>query len=250
MDYGLLIVVLALVVVILLPIFAERLGVSDTLEDMAQKGALRYGLDLDAIRRHDFQARVWTTSLFKHAECPICLQTGQMSWSLLLKPGGQKCGHFFCSSCARRLLETSGNCAICRSKITGLVSIPDPQDDPEGWFKAVDAKNDRRLDREEILNILRVLCAEDHSSGVLQTKIEELWPIWDQDKDGYISLGGLFDTQILSITLCSKLSEEMMDSEYGLLVFIVNTAAFAAKATIPEPQHQPVISETSSEATQ
>ena len=92
MDWMLMLVVIALVLVLLLPKIGEAYNFSGTLDDMGRKAALRYGLDFDVIQRHTFQAVLWTTSLFEHVECPICLQKKRFSWSLLLNPSGRKCG--------------------------------------------------------------------------------------------------------------------------------------------------------------
>ena len=71
---------------------------------------------------------------------------------------------------------------------------------------------------DQILNVLRVLCSEEHSSGTLHSKIDELWPVWDRDNDGYITL------------------EETMDPEFGLLVFIVNKSVFAGNTAVDSIQ--------------
>ena len=99
-DPGLAIVFVVLLGALLLPHFADRLGLEDELEHMRRQSALRYGLDLDALASHEFRSQRWTTSLFSQAECPVCLEKGKLSWALLVQRSGRKCGHFFCSDCA------------------------------------------------------------------------------------------------------------------------------------------------------
>jgi hypothetical protein len=174
-DMGFLLVAVALLVVVLLPWLSERFGFADELEYQRRLTALHYGLNLEAMSAHEFRAEKWQSSLFLKAECPVCLEQGKVSWSLLVGRAGQKCGHFFCLDCAEKLAQHQpGKCAICRAEFIRLAPIPNPDRDPSGWFDAVDIDCNGYLDKYAVVNVLKMLLPASEHSGETFEMVEGL----------------------------------------------------------------------------
>ena len=194
-DIPIAVTVIALLVDVFMPALGRIFGFADRLERMSDQVAQRHGLAVAAMREHHFAVPPdgAESSLLEDAECPVCLESGSRSWSALTRTargttgGGRPCGHLFCSRCARGLQVTSRQCAICRAPFDGLVSLPDPMEDPYTWFAVVDADGDGYLSQAEVTNVLRLLfprVARERAQVVpvqavvtKEAKDESLWKI-------------------------------------------------------------------------
>ena len=137
------------------------------------------------------------------------------------------CAHYHHLSCARSLrAREMRRCPVCRAPFDDALAVPDPRDDPGGWFAAVDANGDGKLSPQEVLEALKahVPCdwrrlerdvlpiAQSQSrklsessrnpsdaSAATRAKARGLFAAWDPDGDGFIELremvapGGLLE---------------------------------------------------------
>ena len=112
------------------------------------------------------------------------------------------CHHLFHSNCVQ--LGTSSipkNCPICNVEYCGTMTLPNPRDDPAGFFEACDFNRDGELSKAEVVEVLRATCPINWRS--FQAEIDgdssELWQQFDHDNDGNVSKdefichGGLLD---------------------------------------------------------
>eukprot|EP00937_MAST-01D_sp_MAST-1D-sp2_P006947 g6947.t1 len=209
--------VVALFAVLFMPTLAQLFGFAPDLQRMSDEVARRYGLDLEAMRAHDFEVDESDSALLVEAECPICLETGHHAWSVLLSHTSRGCGHFFCSRCARGLLATSRTCAICRAPFARLASLPDPHDEPRAWFALVDMDGSGDLSKTEVLNVLRLLFPAEHASGALARELDDVWGAWDVQLSGGVTM------------------ERAMDPEHGLLAYFTRKKAAQSSSARADP---------------
>jgi Ca2+-binding EF-hand superfamily protein len=126
------------------------------------------------------------------------------------------CAHYFHLACARSLrAREMRRCPVCRAPFDDALPVPDPRDDPGGWFAAVDANGDGKLSPGEVLEALKanVPCdwrrlerdvlprsgAERSNTNKKTRAKRALFHAWDPDGDGFIELreicapGGLLE---------------------------------------------------------
>jgi len=109
----------------------------------------------------------------------------------------RSCAHFFHLACANELRVHHSQCPICRAPFNGVLPVPSPGEDPDGWFAAVDVDGDGRLSPSEVLEALRAQIRCDWHA--IERQLPKMWRKWDINGDGYVeknelvSRGGLIE---------------------------------------------------------
>ena len=85
----------------------------------------------------------------EHAECAVCFEalcdapTAVFVATTAGSTTRRTCAHYFHLACARSLrAREMRRCPVCRAPFDDALPVPDPRDDPGGWFAAVDANGD------------------------------------------------------------------------------------------------------------
>ena len=153
----------------------------------------------------------------EHAECAVCFEAlcdAPTAVFVAATAGSTRrtCAHYFHLACARSLrAREMRRCPVCRAPFDDALPVPDPRDDPGGWFAAVDANGDGKLSPGEVLEALKarvpcdwrrlerdVLPRAERSRTKKKTR-RALFDAWDPDGDGFIELremvapGGLLE---------------------------------------------------------
>ena len=157
----------------------------------------------------------------EHAECAVCFEElcdAPTAVFVAATAGSTRrtCAHYFHLACARSLrAREMRRCPVCRAPFDDALPVPDPRDDPGGWFAAVDANGDGKLSPGEVLEALKanVPCdwrrlerdvlprsgAERSNTNKKTRAKRALFHAWDPDGDGFIELreicapGGLLE---------------------------------------------------------
>ena len=157
----------------------------------------------------------------EHAECAVCFEAlcdAPTAVFVAATAGSTRrtCAHYFHLACARSLrAREMRRCPVCRAPFDDALPVPDPRDDPGGWFAAVDANGDGKLSPGEVLEALKanVPCdwrrlerdvlprsgAERSNTNKKTRGKRALFHAWDPDGDGFIELreicapGGLLE---------------------------------------------------------
>jgi hypothetical protein len=109
------------------------------------------------------------------------------------------CSHFFHLTCAKDVAEHHRSCPVCRAPFQGVLPVPNPRDDPDAWFAAVDADGDGKLSPSEVVEVLRAQLPCDWRAIERQIVDDGAFRRWDPDGDGFIERwemvrpGGLLD---------------------------------------------------------
>ena len=209
-------------------------------ETRSEKATPRAGRSESAAKRDGDFSRASKTPPRKHrhvseehAECAVCFEAlcdAPTAVFVSTEAGSatrRTCAHYHHLSCARSLrAREMRRCPVCRAPFDDALAVPDPRDDPGGWFAAVDANGDGKLSPPEVLEALKahVPCdwrrlerdvlpsAQSQSrklsessrnpsdtSAVTRAKARGLFAAWDPDGDGFIELremvapGGLLE---------------------------------------------------------
>ncbi len=138
----------------------------------------------------------------ENAECPVCFEPlcAAPTAVFVSRAGGRRtCAHFFHLSCANDLARHLHlECPICRVPFAAVKPVPNPRDDPNAWFAAVDANGDGKLSPAEVLEVLRAQLPCDWRAIERELRAD-LFRRWDPDGDGFIERremtmpGGLLD---------------------------------------------------------
>jgi len=75
-------------------------------------------------------------------------------------------------------------CPLCREPFDGLLAVP-PIADARNWFAVVDLNRDGRLNRQEVLEVLKASMRMDLPR--LEAEFPSLFAQWDRDNDGYLT---------------------------------------------------------------
>ena len=121
------------------------------------------------------------------AECPICFDELCSEQCVSFNndnSSSRSCGHYFHEACASSLI--SRECPICRQQFSRISRIPNPLQDPEGWFLWTDSDGDGSLSFDEICSGLQCQLPLDWNRICADT--DSLWGRWDSDGSGGISL--------------------------------------------------------------
>ena len=209
-------------------------------ETRSEKATPRAGRSESAAKRDGDFSRASKTPPRKHrhvseehAECAVCFEAlcdAPTAVFVSTEAGSatrRTCAHYHHLSCARSLrAREMRRCPVCRAPFDDALAVPDPRDDPGGWFAAVDANGDGKLSPQEVLEALKahVPCdwrrlerdvlpsAQSQSrklsessrnpsdaSAATRAKARGLFAAWDPDGDGFIELremvapGGLLE---------------------------------------------------------
>jgi len=127
-------------------------------------------------------------------ECAICyeeLHKGPVS--VLCDASNRRvCRHFYHTKCCE-LIQGSQirSCPLCRQDFHHASPVPNPVQDPRGWFEAVDADGSMDLDKTEVVDALGAVFPVDPKA--LAKNLELLWERWDKTKSGSITLPEFVD---------------------------------------------------------
>ena len=157
----------------------------------------------------------------EHVECSVCFEalcdaptavfvgpsmrndpTSQKKSKSKKSSTNRTCADFFHFDCAKCLLARNfRECPVCRAAFTDVLPVPDPSEDPDGWFTCVDLNGDGRLSPGEIVEVLRAQIPCDwraiekdvmrrdsgsNGKGKTQTPKKNLFDRWDPDGDGFV----------------------------------------------------------------
>lgn len=127
----------------------------------------------------------------EYAECPICFEPlcQQACGAMYSRNGIRVCTHYFHLDCLTSLRAQS--CPLCRQEFSTVQPIPKVTENPEAWFRAMDANGDGELSYEEVLEGLRTSIPVDWQR--IETDVDRLWNTWDPDRSGSISLAEFLD---------------------------------------------------------
>ena len=163
--------------------------------------------DIDCIVRNAENAAV------EYAECGICFNAmiSRKPACFLLKLDERRvCRHYFHRSCVDRVSfgKTHKACAICATSYESAKDVPDFEVDPEGFFEAVDFDHNYKLNKGEVVSILKALVDLDWRA--VEKNVDQFWAKWDHNGDGTLSF------------------KEMMHPRSGLIQYV--------RATYPLPK--------------
>ncbi|KAF4680944.1 hypothetical protein FOZ60_012759 [Perkinsus olseni] len=126
----------------------------------------------------------------EHAECAVCYDTlpgkANAPVCVLTGPDGRRvCPHYFHVDCVNYMLSSGQNlCPLCRTPYRGYLPIPDIDKDPKAWFRAVDLNGDGKLDKQEVMFVLKSTLPINYQR--LEKDFDKLFRRWDASGDGYI----------------------------------------------------------------
>lgn len=148
-------------------------------------------------------------------ECAICydeLHKAEVS-VLCDRQNRRVCRHFYHTKCCQLIESCSQirNCPLCRRDFHHAARVPNPTQDPRGWFAAVDADGSMDLDKTEVVDALGAVFPLD--AKALAQNLEALWDNWDKTKSGSITL------------------PEFVDPNQGLLQWVVTNQHRLARKT-------------------
>uniref|UniRef100_A0A0G4H6Z1 Calmodulin n=1 Tax=Chromera velia CCMP2878 TaxID=1169474 RepID=A0A0G4H6Z1_9ALVE len=140
----------------------------------------------------------------EYAECPICFdELYKEPQAVLTWRGRRCCQHVFHKRCVGDMRRArQKHCPLCRRDFDDTLDVPDPTKDPRGWFRVVDLDGNGKLDRKEVIEVLKAALPVDWKK--LEARLDNLWRQWDLDGSGFIS------------------EREMLDPQRGLLVWVRN----------------------------
>lgn len=94
----------------------------------------------------------------------------------------------------------SKDCPLCRVSFTTVKLFPNPIESPREWFNFIDADNSGELSLQEVVDALQCQLKLDWRK--IESDAAILWPKWDVDNSGNISL------------------EEFLNPETGILTYL------------------------------
>lgn len=135
-----------------------------------------------------------------YAECTVCFEPLCSRRCATLCRGGRRvCRHLIHKHCAEAM-QCAGRycCPECRAPFDSVQPLPElTSHTTVQWFEAVDQDGDGRLNRVEVMQVLKAQFRLDWRQ--LEERIDELWCRWDKDGSGDIAYhelvapGGLFE---------------------------------------------------------
>ena len=133
------------------------------------------------------------SSVESSAECPVCLEylceDGPLC--VLMRPARgstrRACSHLLHERCAHSLQHSAsaGSCPCCRAEYTSIKRVPQPTEDPHGWFKCVDAEEDGLLSQQQVADALAA--AFPINCDKFEAVLPQLWERWDLNGSGFIN---------------------------------------------------------------
>jgi len=129
----------------------------------------------------------------EYAECTVCFEPLCDDRCCTLHRGGNRvCRHLIHQKCAEAM-QCAGrfNCPECRGQFDTLQPLPVlDKSNAREWFNAVDVDGDKRLDRNEVVTVLKAQYRLDWRK--LEEHLDTLWQRWDQDGSGDLAYEELF----------------------------------------------------------
>eukprot|EP00639_Heterosigma_akashiwo_P019485 CAMPEP_0206392574 /NCGR_PEP_ID=MMETSP0294-20121207/20064_1 /ASSEMBLY_ACC=CAM_ASM_000327 /TAXON_ID=39354 /ORGANISM="Heterosigma akashiwo, Strain CCMP2393" /LENGTH=280 /DNA_ID=CAMNT_0053845727 /DNA_START=72 /DNA_END=914 /DNA_ORIENTATION=- len=133
-------------------------------------------------------AHTQSSSCAQLSECAICFENLFKHQTAAFKKSSQRtCRHFFHAECIEPLLQDRSReprCPLCNASVDAIMTIPNPLEDPEGWFIAVDLDGNGELDQTEVCDVLEAQLPVDGKK--LREEIHNCWSIWDPNGSGRI----------------------------------------------------------------
>lgn len=154
---------------------------------------------VDGLRKTEIFPKVL---LFQRcSECLICFEPtfANIPSYFTDEKGLRTCVHYFCRKCAV-MVVSNRECPSCRVPILGVVSVPSIKEEPENWFRTVDAHNNGHLTKLEVLSALEACLPLDKEK--LADALGELWANWTGTQhvitsDDFFKPDGLFQFVLL-----------------------------------------------------
>ena len=133
----------------------------------------------------------------QHAECAVCFDSLYTQPCAFFQRRAENCAgkvqrvcpHLMHELCAYSLPQKT--CPLCRAAYDNVAIMPSIEEDPDGWFSAVDMKGEGKLSRQQLVDSfvsafpLNVKSAE----GALNAE----WTRWDPMESGYVTKDAIFD---------------------------------------------------------
>jgi len=155
------------------------------------------------------------------AECPVCFAVLCKSRpvSLMDSFGRQACPHILCFSCANVLVEQdparAPKCPACRAAFQPPArSLPDPREDPGGWFNFFDTSGTGFLERNLLEQVLPAVVPVDQGR-LVEALNGALWAEWDPEGEDHISRSAFCSETGLLRWLVEHLAELKQDDAHG-----------------------------------
>ncbi|EER01250.1 hypothetical protein Pmar_PMAR020156 [Perkinsus marinus ATCC 50983] len=140
---------------------------------------------------HSNMSLLYTSSKAEeHAECAVCYDTlpgkAEAPVCVLTGPDSRRvCPHYFHVECVKYMMSSDQNsCPLCRTPYVYYLPIPDVDKDPQAWFRAVDLNGDGKLDKQEVMFVLKSTLPINYQR--LEKDFDKLFRRWDTSGDGYI----------------------------------------------------------------
>lgn len=156
----------------------------------------------------------------KYAECSVCyddLYTARLS--ILVNSASKRvCIHFFHETCGVYLNQMREKlCPVCRRPFHRVVKLPKYDERPNEWFRMIDVNGDGKLDKKEVLEVLKSTLKVEWRS--MEAMVDNMWSKWDIDGSGFVD------------------KNELMHPTNGLIAYIKQHAPVRQR-----PQEPPSIS--------
>jgi len=133
----------------------------------------------------------------EYQECTVCFEPlCDAPCATLHFKGNRVCRHLIHQKCAESM-QCAGrfHCPECRGQFDTVTPLPRLTSasrcaNTKAWFDAVDVDGDERLDRNEVLTVLKAQYRLDWRK--LEEHLDEMWQHWDQDNSGDLKYEELF----------------------------------------------------------
>eukprot|EP01063_Lacrimia_lanifica_P011132 TRINITY_DN17912_c0_g1_i1.p1 TRINITY_DN17912_c0_g1~~TRINITY_DN17912_c0_g1_i1.p1 ORF type:complete len:293 (+),score=69.47 TRINITY_DN17912_c0_g1_i1:42-920(+) len=137
-------------------------------------------------------AGIAAEAAIEHAECCICIMPLCDETVAVLVNESKRthlrqrsCPHYFHYDCMCQMPSFGQRCPLCRTPYTHCEKMPDPQADPDIWFKYVDSDQSGYLSQNNVRDVILATLSLDQT--VLEKLLEENWERWDRTKSGGIT---------------------------------------------------------------
>jgi len=147
------------------------------------------------------------------AECPVCFSALYTSPVALTKDGRRVCTHILCLACTRALANPI--CPVCRAAFEHPPrSLPDPREDPGGWFNFFDETGSGHIEKSILEQVLPAVVPIDQNKFG-EALSSALWDEWSPHGEDSISRSDFCAEAGLLRWLAEHLAEAQQDNMRG-----------------------------------